>query len=575
MSQIILKDSVKVFRSEMRVICSDLLDVAKTFGSNDKNSEALAGQILHIQENFLFVIVGEVKAGKSSLINALLNDPSICATDFGVCTSEVQKITYGPSKVIVPDNKRKIVVSENPNELLKYITIVDTPGTNSIVEDHQSITEGFIPYCNLVVFVFEMNKIYVESAWRFLDLIKSEWGKKIIFVMTQSDRYTPEEVEHHHKNLQKTIFERTQIQDPTIFITSSLLETKGDLASSGFVPLRQYINGQVLETAAETKSIDDLRTVKTITTKIDTDFAFREKAFNEDLNSRNKILKILKEREDLALQNIENLVLKCNQLVTTQNETTLTELRNGVGFSSLTFRSIKTFFGGETTEKWLKRINEEHRDNLNKSIDDSLKDGIDKIQSDLQYMIIGIKDELDNLRDRDKSQRDLFIQLNDKRNEIVSGLKASLNDFIRKSNVFSSENVLKGNLDYNVTNTAVGIAAISAALTAISNAAILDITGGIATISALIIAGGFAANKKTKFMADIEKELEQKGKNIIQDLDQNLKKYTYTIRQKINDQFEDLNQFLEQEQQQIDLYHSKMNTIREQVKQLEKKTNFL
>ena len=76
-------------------------------------------------------------------------------------------------------------------------------------------------------------------------------------------------------------------------------------------------------------------------------------------------------------------------------------------------------------------------------------------------------------------------------------------------------------------------------------------------------------------MADIEKELEQKGKNIIQDLDQNLKKYTYTIRQKINDQFEDLNQFLEQEQQQIDLYHSKMNTIREQVKQLEKKTNFL
>jgi hypothetical protein len=504
-----------------------------------------------------------------------LNDLSICATDFGVCTSEVQKITYGPSKVIVPDNKRKIVVSENPNELLKYITIVDTPGTNSIVEDHQSITEGFIPYCNLVVFVFEMNKIYVESAWRFLDLIKSEWGKKIIFVMTQSDRYTPEEVEHHHKNLQKTIFERTQIQDPTIFITSSLLETKGDLASSGFAPLRQYINNQVLETAAETKSIDDLRTVKTITTKIDTDFAFREKAFHEDLNSRNKILKILKEREDLALQNIENLVLRCKQLVNTQNETTLTELRNGVGFSSLTFRSIKTFFGGETTEKWLKRVNEEHRENLNKSIDDNLKDGIDKIQSDLQYMIIGIKDELDNLRDRDKSQRDLFIQLNDKRNEIVSGLKASLNDFIRKSNVFSSENVLKGNLDYNVTNTAVGIAAISAALTAISNAAILDITGGIATISALIIAGGFAANKKTKFMADIEKELEQKGKNIIEDLDQNLKKYTYTIRQKINDQFEDLNQFLEQEQQQIDLYHSKMNTIREQVKQLEKKTNFL
>ena len=41
-----------------------------------------------------------------------------------------------------------------PKEVLREITMVDTPGTNSIIKDHQTITENYIPQSDLVVFVF-------------------------------------------------------------------------------------------------------------------------------------------------------------------------------------------------------------------------------------------------------------------------------------------------------------------------------------------------------------------------------------------------------------------------------------
>ena len=46
-----------------------------------------------LNEPFLFVVVGEVKSGKSSFINALLGE-DICAVDPAPCTDVIQEIVY-------------------------------------------------------------------------------------------------------------------------------------------------------------------------------------------------------------------------------------------------------------------------------------------------------------------------------------------------------------------------------------------------------------------------------------------------------------------------------------------------
>lgn len=134
-----------------------------------------------VRDPFMFVVVGEVKAGKSSFINALLKaDREICKVAPMPMTDTIQQILYGPEEMEVfinPHFKRIFVAAD----ILKEIAIVDTPGTNTIVAHHQEITERFIPSSDLIVFVFESKNPYRQSAWDFFDYIKEEWRKKSDF----------------------------------------------------------------------------------------------------------------------------------------------------------------------------------------------------------------------------------------------------------------------------------------------------------------------------------------------------------------------------------------------------------
>eukprot|EP00889_Picochlorum_renovo_P008177 jgi/Picre1/35207/NNA_002669.t1 len=71
-------------------------------------------------------------------------------------------------------------------DLLKEINIVDTPGTNVILERQQRLTEEFIPRADLVLFVLSADRPFTDSEVRFLKYVR-EWGKKVVFVVNKVD----------------------------------------------------------------------------------------------------------------------------------------------------------------------------------------------------------------------------------------------------------------------------------------------------------------------------------------------------------------------------------------------------
>ena len=188
------KYNIQDHKRKLKELIKSLYDLKQ-----DIDDQALFDTLKQIEEHsanpFTFVIVGEVKAGKSSFINALLESKEeICKVAPSPMTDTIQLITYGDQNYEESVNEffKKIYM---PIEILKDIGIVDTPGTNSIIDHHQEITERFIPSSDLIVFVFEAKNPYRESAWKFFDYIQYEWRKKVIFVLQQKDLLSEDDLQ--------------------------------------------------------------------------------------------------------------------------------------------------------------------------------------------------------------------------------------------------------------------------------------------------------------------------------------------------------------------------------------------
>jgi len=564
MSEIKVQEEIREKRSSIKAVGTAIADIAKRFETDEDTRKRLARQIDHVNENFLFVIIGEVNAGKSSFVNALLHAP-ICATSHDICTQEVQKISYGHSEEIIRDTQEHITKRSFPAEILKEITIVDTPGTNSRELDHQVITENFIPLCNLVVFVFQVDNIHVQSAWDLFGKIKDAWTKKVIFVLTKADRYSEEEINNYSGTLRKYALE-SGVENPVLFVTSAKLEDEGKSQESGFDQIRAYINEHVLDTAAHEKISEDVKVLRKLLADIEGEFDLRQEKLDQDVAARQRIDDLMVEKEKLAFSNIDGLATRCMANYDRQTEATLSELGDGIGFFKLTFKSIRSIFGGETTKKWLEELSTNHVKQLNDSTNRILQDGVDAIKSDITYMVVGVKNELDALNQAEVKPFEMFRQLDGRRTELLQSLRTNLTDFIEKSPIFRGEALFdERGVDYKGVQVAGGIAAIGTAIAVISQGAVIDMTGGVATALGLLVAGGIAATQKGKYIRKVREALNEKKALFKSNLESNLKSYIDSIRSSINEQFSSFDQHLEEEKRQISSFREEADRLKEKL----------
>jgi small GTP-binding protein len=144
-----------------------------------------------LDDLFRVVIVGEFNAGKSSLINALFGQRLRKEGPVPV-DDRITLLRHGETQTTRPLSDF-VVEQTYPVEFLRNLTLIDTPGTNSIVRRHQEVTEQFIPRADLVLFVTSIDRPLSESEREFLEYIR-EWGKKVVFVLSKIDTKRDEEI---------------------------------------------------------------------------------------------------------------------------------------------------------------------------------------------------------------------------------------------------------------------------------------------------------------------------------------------------------------------------------------------
>lgn len=189
MQQLLTVEQSRILQDERRLL--EGLQVTLTRLDAPESDLALVRNVLaQLEELFLLVVVGEFNAGKSAVINALLGDRYL--TEGVVPTTSELFFIRHMDAVERPGIDAGMAVLRLPVPWLQEVNLVDTPGTNAIIRQHQEITEHFVPRSDLVLFVTSADRPFSESEHLFLQRIR-DWGKKIVIVVNKIELLTSEE----------------------------------------------------------------------------------------------------------------------------------------------------------------------------------------------------------------------------------------------------------------------------------------------------------------------------------------------------------------------------------------------
>jgi len=240
----ILTKTQKELLSRERELLNQIQITLVEYGVAEKDQKALMDSIYQLDDFFLLVVVGEFNAGKSAFINALMGE-SLLEEGVTPTTTKVNILRYGKEtgKKVLSENVESLILDA---EYLKEISIVDTPGTNAIIREHEEITSLFVPRSDLILFVTSADRPYTESERLFLEQIRS-WGKKVVLVINKIDiLQTPEALEEIQTFVAENAKKILKV-DPEIFPVSAQQALKAKSgepslwAESRFEPLENYI----------------------------------------------------------------------------------------------------------------------------------------------------------------------------------------------------------------------------------------------------------------------------------------------------------------------------------------------
>lgn len=566
----ILNQRTMALRAQCEDLVKDLQQLSQEIGH--KELAATVGELRNrMTEPFMFVIVGEVKAGKSSFVNALLEaGREICAVAPQPMTDTIQQILYGEKEESVSVNPylKKVYL---PVDILREIAVVDTPGTNSIVERHQEITEHFIPASDLVIFVFEAKNPYRQSAWDFFEFIHREWHKKIIFVLQQKDLMSPEDLAVNEAGLFDHALKKG-MSEPAIFSVSAKDELEGRFDRSNFSAVRDYIRTHVTGgRGAAMKLKNNVATSRNILDRIRIDLDTRIRQFEQDTAFRKDILLTLDNQEKKSNHHvsllIENLLNGYDRITKSIGQ----ELADGLSFPALLKRSLMGIFSKQATiGDWLENLAKKLELHLNAELRNKLNDGVVDLADSVQMMakMIDLK-----IRSGDtvvKGDTYIFETISERRAATLKELQEAFSRFMSRSENFSDTRLFPENTTVSPNIAAgSGAAVIGIILAGVTKMAVLDITGGVLTGVGMLFAGITAGVQRRRIVQGYNDEI-TRGRAQMQDvLDGKLRGYVRTIKGRIGENFSELDALLANEETQIAHFNQNWETISTRLESLD------
>jgi hypothetical protein len=356
--------------------------------------------------------------------------------------------------------------------VLREITIVDTPGTNSVVLNHQAITENYIPQSDLVLFVFPAKAPYTRTAWDLLALVQKEWHRKIVFILQQSDIASQNEVTIAIDRVKQYAHERG-VQAPLVFTVSAKRESEG-ASDSGFSEFRQFLSKAVESGDVWRMKVESTRaSIRTVLTRLleglrkEQIAIIEDKAFYQGLAS--KIESRREKANSLKRLVVDSLYAMYDRLCARLEK----DFKEGLEVGNLLRRAIP-IVRDKDMATWLKDLQSEFEKAASEQIETETKRTAKDLSDEMQAMFDDLTKEL--LR-REERKNSSVPSLSGERLDFLEQTRARLNA-LRLSDIAGEKGFEGSNLG-SLTLAGGGLTALGAVIAVATKLVIFDITGGV------------------------------------------------------------------------------------------------
>lgn len=337
----ILDQSVE--RRSMEQALHALLEI----GSSDATNQGLRKKLLSLEgklesNQLHLAVLGQMKRGKSSFINALLG-AEILPTGVLPVTAVITKIRYGPhpdasilfttgrqertalstladyiTEAGNPGNRKQVASVEitYPSPFLNSgMVLIDTPGIGSTHSHNTRTTESFLEHIDAGIVVLSVDPPITEVESYFIKTIQEDIPK-LFFILNKIDTASAEEASLLELFLEAEL-NRLQIGSPEIFPLSArqaLRRKRGthDLAdSSGIESFEQrlltFLSEEKSQVLTRSVALDALQIARTL--KFAIAIGVRARAMiPEELDRKRQALDRLLEQTDVEVSELNVLL---------------------------------------------------------------------------------------------------------------------------------------------------------------------------------------------------------------------------------------------------------------------------
>lgn len=187
----LVQDYETIRRREYELITGMLEVLPRIDNIGDQRIGQVRDAMFHADHPYLMVLVGPFSSGKSSIINALLGQEDFLRIGPVPTTDKISILRWGDE----PQNMGSAGGADTvfyPSPLLRKVSLVDTPGLESIFKDHEETTQKFLHRADVVLLVMLATQAMTQRNIDYLKMFK-DYGKKVIIVISQADLLNDEE----------------------------------------------------------------------------------------------------------------------------------------------------------------------------------------------------------------------------------------------------------------------------------------------------------------------------------------------------------------------------------------------